>query len=914
MTTDHARANIGVGCYRLMTGLGWGGHAQSYEGIQMQKIENKQHTHPLLPGVRSGEVWNKDWPRVLHDKQLTGFSPLQCGMADPPNVWATVETGGDLQWSEKVKLQSGDTCLLVADTRLRMVSLDGKVKWTGEATGKLHYFGDLRGDGKDTVLVGSGRDILLLDGENGKLIWSHRFEPAYAQVRVAVGNVLPNRGGLEAVVFLAYAEDGCLISFGENKAPEIIWERMVVMSGDHPERYDHGCDVRLDLSVPDQPVIWNVRHHRCRGLDARTGETLSALVYEIGEGHRRNYGPWELGQDTDGQPMICVVGEDVQTHVHAIRLNRNGPSELAWQHYYGELYVVPGVAVRCVKIGDVDGDGGTEVVYNVRDPQEGFRSFVRIRSAGDGAVKAELQDHWCLGHLGESTFLVVPAPGGATPAGGNIGIWAADSPGGIEKIGEVQDSRLWGPPQKVKSTFEFILQESKDRIGLVRYHLTDGAIVEGDRSGSEDLCAGPIKEVLGEEGPYLVESDGGVLAYSWEGSHLWSLDLQGGLDPVVSAADLNEDGCAELVVAAAGNRVTSSSFGESGESTKLWTKDFHGARSRMGPILYDLMGDGRLCLVSLGNNARGQITVQAYKGDGEKLWETELAISTALNGVAMTWNAGTFLQGQRSGVAISVRNDPRTVEGTYLLDGANGEIVWYKGIYQEGKVARPFVPHGIPSAYDFDGDGLDEVFIDMLSYMAVLKGEDGSFAFHRHTRNLGKQDALYAGDLYNSFVPLFKEDDNLPHWFVPLGGYGSFGLMKPDPREGVWMEDPGYDVPIKVGMIDVDGDGEMEVGYCIRNSKVFVCRDLWTGETKWEIELPEAPGNPVISADVDGDGKGEFLTGRYCIGTDERGLGVIRWKSPVEFGWAVIADFDGDGLGEIACVDSGRIYVLKGSG
>ena len=26
-----------------------------------------------------------------------------------------------------------------------------------------------------------------------------------------------------------------------------------------------GCDLRLDQSVPDQPLIWNVRRYRCRG-------------------------------------------------------------------------------------------------------------------------------------------------------------------------------------------------------------------------------------------------------------------------------------------------------------------------------------------------------------------------------------------------------------------------------------------------------------------------------------------------------------------------------------------------------------------------------------------------------------------------------------------------------------------------
>ena len=112
-------------------------------------------------------------------------------------------------------------------------------------------------------------------------------------------------------------------------------------------------------------------------------------------------------------------------------------------------------------------------------------------------------------------------------------------------------------------------------------------------------------------------------------------------------------------------------------------------------------------------------------------------------------------------------------------------------------------------------------------------------------------------------------------------------------------------------MVDVDGDGALEVGYAVQNSPVFTCRDLWTGDVEWEIDLGAAPNSPVMAADVDGDGKGEFLVGKYCIGTDAEGKGEVRWESPAPLGWAIIADFDGDGKGEIACAGRGKIYILK---
>ena len=135
--------------------------------------------------------------------------------------------------------------------------------------------------------------------------------------------------------------------------------------------------------------------------------------------------------------------------------------------------------------------------------------------------------------------------------------------------------------------------------------------------------------------------------------------------------------------------------------------------------------------------------------------------------------------------------------------------------------------------------------------------------------------------------------------------------MKPDPREGIWREDLQYDNPLNIAMIDADGDGSMEVGYAARNDATFICRDLWTGNIEWELELPHPPGGMTITADVDGDGKGEFLTGSYCVGTDESGKGQLRWQSPVPLHNAILADVDGDGDGEIICLRPGKVVVLN---
>ena len=882
-------------------------------------------THPLLPGVRSAELWNADWPRTLHDKQLTGFSPLTCGMQTAPRVWATLDVGGEVHWLSATTGTEGETFLLVDDGRLRLVGTDGQVRWTGTSGGSLIFYGDLRGNGRDYLLLGAGPRLNLLEASTGQVEWSFQFEPAHVQVRTAVADLLPERPGLEAAVFLAYGEEGCLIHFPPSGEPEFVWRRPVVEADEWPERADHGCSIQLDLSVAEEPIIWNVRHHRCRGFDARTGKPVSSLVYPIGGGQRRNYGPWTLGRDEGGRLLACVVGESVQTHAHAIRLNRHGDSELAWERYYGEVYVVPGVAVENVVMADVDGDGETEMVYNVRDPERDFRSFVRVRRAASGEIKAELADQWCtgayfgLGPDGGNGLLVYAAPGGATPEEGDLLVYGFTASGQLRELERLAGTKTWGPVTLSGPRGNELLLHQLEAGGgaaLVRYSLDEGRLQVVARTRSEDLLQAPLRQVLdlphGERLFFLTGSRGTLEALNWEGQHLWELPLQGGAPPTMSAADLDGDGRAELVAAGVGDRARIFAFAADGTAEQSGDYPFLAPRYRLGPLLYDLEGDGGGCLVAPGRASGEKLAVWAWRADGTLLWQTVLEASTSAGGRIIAWNAGEFLPGPRPALAISVRNGPRTVEGTYLLDGRSGEVLWHRDMHRDGDIVRGFVPAGLPGAFDFDGDGVEEINMDMYSYMAMVRGVDGTFAFLQHTRNIRAEGALYAAQLYNSYCPVYKTpDDEKPHWFSPLG-HGIFGLMNPEPTEGVWREDLGYDTPPKAGLVDVDGDGVAEVGYAALNSDLFVCRDLWTGAVKWELQLPAAPNGPVISADVDGDGKGEFLIGPYCIGTDRDGRGEIRWQAPMNLGWAIIADFDGDGRGEIACAVQGKIHILKG--
>ena len=885
--------------------------------------------HPLLPGVRDPRVNDPNWRRGLHDELATGFSPLSCGMRTAPQVAWAIPGVGQIRAVRTLRLPDGTDALLIDDGRLRLVDVAGHTRWTRSAAGSLLAAGDLRGDGTHTGLFVAGRMMFLLDLTTGATCWQRTFEPASIGLQGVVDDFLTDLPGSEVALFPTYGEWGAVLNLAPPDGPRVLWERPVVDVGEFNERHDHhGGTVQLDRSQPDRPVVWNLRRHRCRGFDARTGARLGSITYAIGGEQRRNYGPLMLGRDAAGALYGCVFAERVQIHVHALRLHRDRDNELAWQHYYGESYKeTPGVALVAHGVADVDGDGDDEMVYSVRDPAADFRSFVRARRVVDGTIAWELADHWGLhafsGIDGTATggLLAVEAPGGATPDRGVVHAYAFGT-GGPQLVGTLQGAGLWGPAEaRGRDGRTRLLVRSRDeeqREVLGEYAVQDGALRCTARTSAPLVLAAPLSAIL--PGPdaadahrCIVRDGARVLATDWLGSVQWEVPLEGG-DARLSAADLDRDGRAELLVASSDQRLRAYALDDDGSArVVLDAEHVIGARSQP-PVAYDLLADGRLATLAAGRDEQGRLVVRAHHVErsttSSLLWEAPLPVGADdVRGLVL--NPGDFLGVNHAGVAVSVTDERLIREGTYMLDGRTGRIVWFKGLYRDGPIVMPCRPSGVPIAYDFDGDGVDEVGMDMLSYMAFLRGHDGAFAYVRHTSNIRTDGAVAAGRLYNTFCPLFSTSAAVrPHWFV-TGGFGPFGLLEPDPTQAVWTEDLDYDVPPRIALVDVDGDGRLEAGYAALNDRRFVCRDAWTGAVEWTLELPFPPDAGAVCADFDGDGRGEFFVRRFCLGVDPRGHAEVEWESPVDLQGPLVADFDGDGRGELAGVCQGRPTVLR---
>ena len=127
--------------------------------------------------------------------------------------------------------------------------------------------------------------------------------------------------------------------------------------------------------------------------------------------------------------------------------------------------------------------------------------------------------------------------------------------------------------------------------------------------------------------------------------------------------------------------------------------------------------------------ADGRFEISAERlSAAEPLWRTKLDLFVdEVQGCVI--HAGQFLAADHAAIAVSVTDERLVREGTYLIDGRNGQVKWFKSRYRNGTTIMPYRPRGVPTAVDFDGDGVEEIGMDMLSYMAYLRGSDGEFVY-----------------------------------------------------------------------------------------------------------------------------------------------------------------------------------------
>ena len=334
------------------------------------------------------------------------------------------------------------------------------------------------------------------------------------------------------------------------------------------------------------------------------------------------------------------------------------------------------------------------------------------------------------------------------------------------------------------------------------------------------------------------------------------------------------------------------------------------------PVVADLLGDGRPCLLTAGRGKDGNLWVQARTPEKQTLWRFVFPDSGACGQYTQRPHylaVGRFTG--RKGLDVFTYST-KPAARTYVLDGRTGKPVWEKA--ELPAIERHFQAFGgRASAHDYDGDGADDVLFLNPDYYCVAEGRSGKLLVGPvEVAKLVKWWAAYAS-------PAVLRQAGGPPLIYLGGAYSARCAISLDGKRGLWREYlPTERWPLLVGgerfvegLLPPSG-GRGWRGVQAEADGTLVGFDAATGRVAWRMPLGTAPSG-IVTGDVDGDGRPEAMLGgqdgRLLVVRDGGDRGEVLWTKKFEgpVGTPLLADLDGDGKVEVAVsVGDGNVYVL----
>lgn len=364
---------------------------------------------------------------------------------------------------------------------------------------------------------------------------------------------------------------------------------------------------------------------------------------------------------------------------------------------------------------------------------------------------------------------------------------------------------------------------------------------------------------------------------------------------------------------------------------------FHSAYVR------DVDGDGEVEVMAV-NPERGEYSeLMALSPDGavKRSWSFRRTAPPGLTRIGLyEWVviSGNDAEGKHEVtiVASSYASHSMNSEETVAID-LQGNTLWHRRQQGEGEWGRGVGPWSAFSVLQSAGGRPQILFLakDLLCHLDARSGEflREPWLLWRATNSVMNQpdwdftkdhqpDFGSAKDPFTAYgSPILVDVDNDGREEILVGGcFGGFGVLRRDFSILWWMQTPFTDMMLRLpGIADVQGDGSVCIGICRANG-IFSCLEGTTGRVLWNIDLQSTTAD-IVSCDIDGDGKEEFLAGTtdgrlLAIGTDASGLGCIRWSVNIgsALGNPVVADADGDGFCEVLVVSGDGSLVCVGMG
>jgi hypothetical protein len=229
-------------------------------------------------------------------------------------------------------------------------------------------------------------------------------------------------------------------------------------------------------------------------------------------------------------------------------------------------------------------------------------------------------------------------------------------------------------------------------------------------------------------------------------------------------------------------------------------------------------------------------------------------------------------------------------------------VAWYKTLG----------PSNLPSVWDVNGDGTDDILMMGEALALMLDGGEGkALAKPIYPMTHFGEGTPWTAD---ASVAVQDLDADGEAELLLTAAFGAWGAMEADGTP-LWSVDPGVSTECQLhgGLGDVDGDGRLELG--MPHSEGFRCYDAATGQLRWILDDVRG-STDVIVVDVDGDGDHEFVFGageKLVALTGDKGEMLWSLDLGAKVGAPIAADVDGDGYVEILVGSAdGRLHAVTG--
>jgi|GEM_PF-1360235 len=403
-------------------------------------------------------------------------------------------------------------------------------------------------------------------------------------------------------------------------------------------------------------------------------------------------------------------------------------------------------------------------------------------------------------------------------------------------------------------------------------------------------------------------------------------------------ANMNGDGNSIIVPNSVGQVVSYEA--SNGALHERWFTDGFGAAEQyksqidFGVVADDFLGN-RQNQVAVRINGKGG-GIKLVDASGAELWKTEFPLIPSGSPSGFRGILGYYTSANANGRKVLVVSGQRNVQHTgitYGLDGRSGKQLWSHDAIRKGQLHESGAGSFYLTAWDMDGDGVDEVLTGYGNNVWAAKSDTGEILFQNFMRGFWVDRWIknYRAGWVASIspIPLSRDGRSSRFFFGNAGDSHGAAVIELNDENG--LEDRCRLVWGNEQRTYTDRTHQCEFHYrdrklivepaYLNGSSTIHALDPLTGE---EAGAPYTLSNRElavpIACDIDGDGEQEivFTSGSALTAirfTGEEWRAVWQLAFPTLLSWPAFGDVDGDGYGEIVVTGTnGFLYIVGQEG